>query len=147
MTALEKIREFVSSYPNANILQRFTVDYTDRIPVNNGGIFPSGLVEISRKMNIVGDTTVTNQYNFGLYYVLEKAPKDDEGATINAEWVMDFQEWVQEQSIMGKAPIFGDVPSKEKITAQNGILYDANDEGLGIYMIQLAVTYQKIFEA
>lgn len=145
MTALEKIRDFVKSYPGADILRDFQVDYTDQIP-SNGGIFPSGLVEIIRKTDVLGNTAVTNQYNFGLYYVFEKAPGDDTGATINADWVMDFQEWVQEQSTLGLAPVFGDVPRSEKITAQNGVLYDADDEGLATYMVQLSVQFVKEFK-
>ena len=129
MTALEKITAFVRSYPGADILQTFRVDYTDQIPAN-GGIFPSGLEEISRRTDIFGNVTVTNQYNFGLYYVFEKAPGDDTGAEVNASWVMDFQEWVQEQSARGTAPVFGDVPRQERITAQNGVLYDAFGEKL-----------------
>lgn len=43
MTALEKIREWLASYPGFDILSAFQVDYTDQIPAN-GGIFPSGLV-------------------------------------------------------------------------------------------------------
>lgn len=142
MTALEKIRDFIGSYPGADILSEFRVDYTDQIPAN-GGIFPSGLVEISRRSDILGNTTVTNQYNFGLYYRFEKAPGDDTQATINADWVMDFQEWVQAQSVMGLAPVFGDVPRREKITAQNGVLYSAEDEGTATYMVQLSVQFIK----
>lgn len=144
MTALEKITGFVKSYPDADILQTFRVDYTDQIPAN-GGVFPSGLVEISRKKDLMGDVTVTNQYNFGLYYVFEKAPGDDEGAEVNAGWLMDFQEWVQEQSARELAPVFGDVPQQERITAQNGVLYEAQDEGLATYMVQLTVQFIKIF--
>lgn len=142
MTALEKIRGFVKSYPGADILRDFQVDFTDQIP-NNGGVFPNGLVEIGRKADILGNTTVTNQYNFGLYYVFEKAPGDDTGAAINADWVMDFQEWVQNQSITGQTPTFGDDPKKEKIIAQNGVLYAADDEGLATYMVQLSVQFMK----
>ena len=58
---------------------------------------------------------------------------------------MDFQEWVQEQSALGLAPVFGDVPRQEKLTAQNGVLYDAEDEGLATYMVQLSVQFIKIF--
>lgn len=144
MTALEKITAFVRSYPKADILQTFQVDYTDQIPAN-GGIFPSGLEEVSRKTDLLGNVTVTNQYNFGLYYVFEKAPGDGTGAAVNAGWVMDFQEWVQEQSALGLAPVFGDVPRQEKLTAQNGVLYDAEDEGLATYMVQLSVQFIKIF--
>ena len=144
MTALEKIREFISGYPGADILRDFQVDYTDQIPAN-GGIFPSGLMEVSRKTDIFGNVTVTNQYNFGLYYVFEKAPGDDIGASVNADWLMDFQGWVQEQSALGRIPVFGDNPKKERISAQNGVLYDAQDEGLATYMVQLSVTFIKEF--
>lgn len=144
MTALEKIRAWVAEYPDFDILDQFQVDYTDQAP-SNGGIFPAGLVETERTSDILGNRTVTNQYNFGLYYVFEKATDDDIGATINADWVMGFQEWVQEQSITGAAPTFGDVPHTEVISAQNGVLYDVN-EGTGTYMVQLSVQFTKKYE-
>lgn len=142
MTPLEKIREFIQKYPNHDLIRDFHVDYTDKIPFN-GGVFPSGLVEVSRRRDIVGNTTVTNQYNFGLYYVFGKDPGDDAGAIQNADWVMDFQEWVQAQSCMRTAPTFGDEPWRESITAQNGILYEADEEGTAMYMVQLAVRFTK----
>ena len=145
MTALEKIREFVKQYPGADIFRDFHVDYTDQIPFN-GGVFPSGLTEVSRSRDILGNVTVVNQYNFGLYYVFEKSPGDDIGAMENADWLMDFQEWVQEQSALGLAPVFGDAPGSESITAQNGVLYDAGEEGTAMYMVQLTVQFIKKYE-
>ena len=145
MTPLEKIRTWLKSYPGFDILNNFQVDYTDQIPAN-GGVFPSGLEEISRVTDIFGNSTVENQYNFGLYYVFEKSPNDDVGATINADWIMDFQEWAQAQSCTGEAPVFGDMPERERIVAQNGVLYDATDEGLATYMVQLSVRFTKKFE-
>lgn len=142
MTPLQKIREFVEGFPGADIFQQFKVDFTDQIPAH-GGIFPSGLVEINRRTDIFGNVTVENQYNFGLYYVFEKALGDDAGATVNADWIMDFQEWVQEQSAAGSAPMFGDVPEDEYIIAQNGVLYDTTDEGVATYMVQLSVRFKK----
>lgn len=145
MTALEKIREWIATYPGYDILASFQVDYTDQIP-NNGGIFSSGLVEISRKKDIVGNITVVNQYNFGLYYTFFKSPGDDAGASVNADWVMGFQEWVQEQSITGKAPTFGDRARDERIIAQNGMLYDSDKEGTALYSVQLSVQFTKFFK-
>lgn len=144
MTALEKITGFIKSYPGADILRDFQVDFTDQIPAN-GGIYPSGLVEVSRKEDLVGNVTVTNQYNFGLYYVFQKAPGDNAGAAVNADWVMDFQEWAQERSALREAPAFGDVPERERIMAQNGVLYSSEGEGLATYMVQLSVQFIKIF--
>ena len=145
MSDLEKIKHWISSFPGYDILGSFQVDYTDNIP-SNGGIFPSGLVEISRSEDILGNITVRNQYNFGLYYVFLKDPGDDAGAQINADWIMDFQKWIQEQSIRGLAPVFGDDPAEEKIQAQNGVLYAADEEGTATYMVQLSVNYVKKFE-
>lgn len=145
MTPLEKLKKWLGTYPGYDILSAFQVDYTDQVP-NNGGVYPSGLVEINRRSDIVGNVTVVNQYNFGLYYVFEKAPGDDTGATINADWIMDFQEWVQEQSATKRAPIFGDVPSSEKIIAQNGILYETDEEGTATYMVQLSVEFVRKYE-
>lgn len=145
MTALEKIRAFILRYPGADALREFQIDFTDQIPAN-GGLFPAGLVEVERRKDITGRVTVTNQYNFALYCVLEKAAGDDAGAAANAQWLMDFQEWVQEQSVRGLAPTFGDRPREERITAQNGVLYETDGEGTATYMVQLSVQFKKNYE-
>lgn len=144
MSALEKLKNWIATYPGYDILGSFQVDYTDQVP-SNGGIFPSGLVEISRTEDIIGNVTVQNQYNFGLYYVFPKDPGDDAGAQINAAWIMDFQLWVQEQSVRRLAPTFGDDPRAERIQAQNGVLYDADEEGTATYMVQLSVKFTKYY--
>lgn len=146
MTNLEKLRSWIKTFPQHDMIRDFQVDYTDSVP-NNGGVFPSGLQEISRRRDIWGNVTVSNQLNFALYYVFEKAADDDTGATVNADWVMAFQEWVQEQSLRGLAPAFGDDPLKEQIKAQNGVLYDANSEGTAMYMVQLSVNYIKFIRS
>lgn len=146
MTDLEKLKAWIATYPKFNILGTFQCDYTDQIP-GGGGIYPSGLVEIRRREDVLGNVTVENQYNFGLYYVLEKAPGDDPGATFNAEWLMDFQGWVQEQSARRLAPVFGHEPHTERITAQNGVLYADDEEGTATYMVQLSVKFKKKYSA
>ena len=145
MTALEKVKNWLATYPEFDILGSFQVDYTDQIP-GYAGLFPSGLVEVERKADIVGNVTVTNQYNFGLRCVFEKAAGDDAGATINANWLMDFQEWIQEQSVTGQAPVFGDEPALERIMAQNGALYETDEEGTATYMVQLSIQFIKKYE-
>jgi hypothetical protein len=144
MTALEKITDLIERYDKFDILQHFRVDYIDRMP-SSSAVYPAGLVELSRSTDIVGNVTLLNQYNFSIYYCFEKAAGDDIGAAINADWLAGFQECVQEQSATGNAPVFGDVPHNEKISAQNGVLFEA-DEGTAIYMVQLSVTFTKKYE-
>lgn len=143
MTDLEKIKNFVSTYPGFDILGQFDVDYTDQVP-STGAIFPSGLTEIARREDILGNVTLTNQYNFGLYCVFAK--DGNLNAAANADWVMDFQNWVQEQSVKGLAPRFGSMGEKETIKAQNGVMYDQADEGMATYMVQISVQFKKYIE-
>ena len=145
MSALDKIRDWISSFPGYDVLSVFNIDYADRIP-SKGGIFPAGLVEISREEDILGNVTVRNQYNFGIYYIFLKDPGDDALAQVNADWIMDFQEWVQDQSVRKLAPTFGDDPQFERISAQNGVLYEADEEGTATYMVQLSVEFSKKYE-
>lgn len=145
MTALEKVRAWLGEYPGFDILSTFQVDYTSQVPMC-GGLFPAGLVEISRRRDILGNVTVENQYNFALYYLFEKAPGDESAALENAAWVMDFQEWVQEQSIRGLAPRFGNTSAPETAKAENGTLYEADGEGTALYSVQLSVRFETNYE-
>lgn len=146
MSDLEKLRKWIATYPNFDILGRFQVDFTDKAVPGNAGLFPTGLVEVERREDILGNVTIENQYNFGIYCVFEKSPGDDIGATINADWVMDFQKWVQEQSVRKLVPKFGNTDDKETAQAQNGVLYDPQDEGAAVYMVQLNIRYKTFYE-
>lgn len=145
MSALAKVRNWLKTYPQIERLQHLNVDYYSTQP-DNGSIDPSGLVEISRNTDIIGNTTVKNQYNFALYFVFAKSPEDDEGATENADWLLNLQEWVQEQSIRREVPTFGDEPEMETISAQNGKVEAADEEGTGIYSVLLSINFTKIYE-
>ena len=90
--------------------------------------------------------TLTDRYNFGLYFTFEKALQDDTAARANASWVMDFQRWVQEQSARGLVPNFGNTETKATAQAQNGTLYSAEDSGTALYMAVLSVTFKRKIE-
>lgn len=145
MSDLERIREWISEYPGTEALQGLRIDYYSAQP-ENGSIAPAGLTEISRTEDILGNVTVENQYNFGLYFVLTKAADDDETAAANAEWIMGLQQWVQEQSIQRLAPTFGEEPKTERIQAQNGALDVNNEDGTATYFVRLTINFKKFYE-
>ena len=145
MTDLEKIREWLKGYPGTLPVKDLKVDYFSSHP-DEGSIDPSGLIEVSRTTDIMGNTTVENQLNFALYFTLLKSPGDDQGATDNADLLLDLQKWIQEQSLRRLTPTFGDDPEGETIKAQNGALHLTNEEGIGIYTVQLSVNYIKNYE-
>ena len=144
---LDRLKAWLLTFPGAAQLGQLQVDYTSSLP-GCFGVFPAGLVEVGRTEDLIGNVTVENQYNFALYLVFEKAPGDDAGATVNADWVMEFQRWVQRESIAHSAPTFGDVDlRRETISAQNGALYSADAEGLGMYLIRLSATFRNYYSA
>lgn len=145
MTDLEKIRSWLLACPETERLQSFRVDYLTRDP-ESGSIRPSGLTELSRTEDLLGNVKVENQLSFGLYYVLNKSAEDDAGTQDNAQWVLGLQQWVQKQSIQHLAPTFGDEPQKERMTAQNGALYAENENGTATYLVQLTANFTKFYE-
>lgn len=145
MSPLKRILEWLNTFPGIDRVNGLRVDYYSPQP-DNGSIDPSGVQIISTTEDILGNKSVVQQYNFGVYYVLTKDPGDDAGATDNADWVLEFQEWVNEQSLRRLAPIFGDNPAMERIKAQNGSVTQASAEGVAIYMVQLSVNFTKNYE-
>ncbi len=145
MTDLEKIRNWISAYPGADRMGALRVDECEAAP-GNGSIAPAGLVEVSRRKDVLGNVTVENRHDFALHYTLAKAPGDGAGAAENADWIMGLQRWVQEQSFHHLAPAFGDEPRKETIKAQNGELIAADEEGTAVYLVQLSVNFTKHYE-
>ena len=146
MSALDKIRNWILTYPKIGQIQGLNVDYYSEKP-DNSSIAPSGLVEINRKEDVLGNITVYNQYNFILYFIMAKAMDDDVVATENADWLIEFQEWVQEQSVLHKVPAFGDDPRTETIKAENGTNDGVSQDGtIGQYTVHLSINFTKKYE-
>lgn len=145
-SVLARLREWLATYPGYDLRGNMMVDWLDKLP-GSKSLRPGGLVEVSRAEDILGNVTISNQYNFGLYIAVEKAPGDGEGAAYNASWVLDFQRWVQAQSVAHLAPVFGNIDQlQETVKAQNGELYDTSEEGIGLYVIALSVSFKERYE-
>ena len=132
MTDLEKVRQWAFSYPKWSAGEALYIDYTDAAPANSG-LYPAGLEEVSRHTDILGTVTVRCRYRFSLYRVV--AAQDD--GIDNAQWLMDFQQWVQQQSAAGLTPKFGDAPEQEWIRAEKGKLQQVSQAGTGTYAVTL----------
>lgn len=138
MTDLEKVRQWVLTYPQWGADTRLYIDYTDAVP-GNSGLFPAGLEEVARREDVLGNVTVQCRYRFSLHRVA--AGQEDREA--DAQWLMEFQKWVQQQSGAGLAPKFGDVPEKEWIRAEKGKLQEVSQVGTGTYAVTLTAEFIK----
>lgn len=142
---LETIREFLSLCP-------YLTDFTDNADIDwcsnkvgNYGIMPTGESIIERSEDICGDVTLVKQYNVALYAM--RYTIDDIVRMESAGFLENLTQWVEEQSINGLAPTFGDEPESEIITAQNGMLFQMSENGQsGRYQIQIQINYIKNYK-
>ena len=139
MTDLENIRAWLDTYPGMAQLQSLRIDYYN--PRGDNSITPAGLAEVSRREDLCGNITVENRYSFGLYYTLAQ----ETDALTNAQWILDFQKWVQQQDLEHLAPTFGDSPLSERISAGNGALYATDSSGTVTYLLLLTVDFKKLY--
>lgn len=135
MTELERMREFLLSYP---AWEEGKLLYIDRCDGGENGLFPQGAEEISRKRDVLGNTKVHCRLRFMLYRSASERESD-------AAWLLAFQKWLAQMSIRGKAPHFGDVPAEERLRAEKGHFEKSRGNG-GLYAVQLTAEFVKIYE-
>ena len=140
MDVLEMLRQWLLTYPAWEEGGLMYIDFTDGLP-GSAGLYPAGLEELSRVADVTGAITARNRYSFVLYRLTERQ-EDNEA---NARWLLEFQQWVQQQSAAGLAPVFGDEPARERLYAQKGRLQETNDAGTGIYAVNLIAEFTKYY--
>ena len=138
MTDLEKVRQWLLTYPRWGEDCQLYVDYTNAAP-DNAGLYPAGLEEISRREDVLGNVTLYCRYHFVLHRLV--TGQQDNGE--HARWLMAFQDWVQRQSAQHLAPVFGDEPARERIRAEKGKLKEASQTGTATYTVNLTAEFIK----
>ncbi len=139
MTELERLRQWLMTYPGWE--DSLQVDYSEDGP-GNAGLFPQGLEELDRREDVLGNLLISCRYRFAI--CRQTAGQAD--GTDNAQWLLDFQNWVQQQSAEGMCPRFGDVPGRERMQAQRGALKEVSRVGTGTYTVTLIADFMKVYE-
>jgi len=140
MDVLQKIKQWLSGYPQWGEAKIY-VDFLESDPVNTG-LYPQGLEELERREDVLGNVAVRCRYRFVLYRMTTGQQDNEE----NAGWLLNFQQWVQQQNTLRQVPQFGDVPNREQIRAEKGKLQKASQVGTGTYGVILTVDFMKIYE-
>ncbi len=137
---IEKLTNWLKTFPlwgEAGIC----VDYVDALP-GSTGLYPEGLELAAQHEDILGNVTAVNRARF----VLHRVTAGQQDNLENSQWLLRLQGWIQQQSAAGLAPVFGDDPGREKITAQKGKLSSASQVGTGKYTVSLTVEFTKHYE-
>ncbi len=129
-TALEKLKAWLTTYPH----------WDDTLQVAPAGLISQGVEETSRREDVLGNSMVGCRYSLTLFWQMAGLPDEAE----NARRLLDFQQWVREQSVSGLAPRFGDMPAYEKIRAEKGGL-TAGAQTV-TYTVTLIADFMKVYE-
>lgn len=138
MEILKKLRAWLRTYPKWDAGGLTYIDFTDGMP-GNTALYPQGMEEMSRIQDVTGNIRVVCRWNFLLVRI---GLLHDDGAT-DAEWMLEFQQWVQQQSALGLTPVFGEEPELENISVRKGRQQKVNESGTVSYSAELSVTFVK----
>lgn len=136
-TDLEKLQAWLSTYPHWD--GTLQLEYAEGRPAN-AGLLPKGLEETSRREDVLGNLQIGCRYHFTLFWQMAGQGDDAE----NAQKLLDFQNWVREQSISGLAPRFGDMPARETLRAEKGGLTPGAQ--IVTYTVTLIADFMKVYE-
>jgi len=139
MKELENVRLWLMTYPQWD--GTLEVDYSEYKPAC-AGLYPQGLEEIKRREDVLGNVQVECRYRFVLY----RHTAGQQEGTAHAQWLLDFQNWVQQQSAVGLTPRFGDVPARERMQAVKGKWENRSQVGMSCYVVTLVADFIKIYE-
>ena len=125
---LEKLQSWLSAYPN-----------WETFP-GNVCVLPKEKKEVFRREDVLGNSVMGCRYYVTLIW--ETAGQIGDGKC--AARLLDFQSWVQEQSILGLAPHFGDVPAQERVWTEKGGLTVGTQ--IVTYTVTLVADFTKVYE-
>ena len=131
---LEKMRQWLETFPKWDAALQF--DFVDAVP-GSTGLYPTGLTELSRREDVLGNVTVRCRAAFMLRRVAGQSAE-------NTQWLVDFQNWVMEQDTLGLTPQFGDVPASQRLRASEGKLDSQKQVGSTLYTVKLTAEFDKI---
>ena len=132
---LEKMMAWLQTFPKWE--DSICIDYVDAAP-GSTGLYPKGLKELSRAEDVLGNLRLRCRCDFLLR---RRAGKHEE----NAQWLLEFQNWVMAQDRLGLAPKFGDEPQTERIRAFEGQLHSHEQVGSTMYTVRLSAEFTKIY--
>lgn len=137
MDILEMLRNWLVTFPKWDVGGLMYIDFTDGVP-GSTALYPQGMEELRRVTDVTGGVTAHCRWTFVLYRMTEQ---QDNAA--DAAWLLELQQWIQQQSATGQAPIFGDEPGRERLYARKGRLQKANTAGTVSYSVELSAEFIK----
>lgn len=136
MSILKSLQDYLAEFPHAQMVTQILTDIVDTDPVSFA-VAPSGNSKIVE--DIAGNRTYINNYVFyAREYTLEEADRAD-----NYDFLDAFFEWIEDRNDKEIYPVLPAGYEVERISAANAILMDIQDDGRGVYQVQIQLQFTK----
>lgn len=136
MTIAEGLIAFLWTFTdeNGNSINDIFMDIVQGNPYALA-VSPSSENVIKRYLN--GDEV--KEANFQIY--LNAYTQENYDRIQNTQLIDKMKEWINRQNKMKVFPEIGENKTCRKIEANNGMIYDTNQNGEGLYLLQVKITY------
>lgn len=137
MSIIKSLQDYLEQYEKMD-MQPLTIktDMADEA-ISSYSIAPSGNGKTST--DILGNTVHQNNY---VFYAREAA-SDEIDRQDNYDFLEDFSEWLEEQNEEGNLPELPGRYKAEELRVSNIMLFDVNENGTGLYQVQLQLEFRK----
>lgn len=137
MSIIKSLQDYLEQYEKMN-MQPLTVktDFADE-KISSYSVAPSGNGKI--RSDILGNRTYQNNY---VFYARE-ATADEVDRQENYDFLEGFSEWLEDQNEKGNLPKLPIGYRAEELRVSNIMLFDVNDDGTGLYQVQIQLEFIK----
>lgn len=132
MSILRAVQTYLEGFCGMKFLTDQAIGEVDSIAV-----MPTGNGQIKR--DVIGGTSYQNNYVINVC----ESKTDEVDRAETHDLLERLQDWIDEQSRQGNFPKLPDPFMVEEITASNGMLFEVMDNGLGLYQIQIKLTFTR----
>ncbi len=139
MSILKALQTFIESYEGIDELKKIPTVKTDQIDKepSSYALAPTGNGKVVT--DIAGNKTYENDYMF----LAKEAAADEADRQDTHDFLEDFSDWLDDQNDEGNLPELPGRYETERLEAFNGMLFDVDQDGAGLYQVQIKLTIQK----
>lgn len=138
MSIIKAVQDWLSEYDGMDMrpLSEIKTDLTEEQP-SSYALAAAGNSKITE--DILGNRTYQNSY---VFYAREAAGNEVDRAD-NHGFLENLSAWMEERNVQNNLPQLPDGYTAESVEVSNAMLFDIDENGMGLYQVQIQLTYRK----
>lgn len=139
MSIIKSVQDYLSKYDGMELINLSDIQ-TDLTPNTAGSYALAPTGNSVTKKDILGNKTYQNMY---IFFARDIAVDDTDRAEMY-DFLEDLSAWLEDKAEAGDLPVLPGEFEAVDLVASNNMLYDIEENGSGVYQVQLILTIKKI---